>query len=146
MKDKAILFGWILGLLLLVSVLWIVTQQAQAFKLLRSVNNVLISNNDLRRVSEYLHIKAGKTEALGYWYLMHNSVNKMFVFTVFQDGISIPLGAIVSPNGTVDEILPLSAHAVQIFDTMPKNILQMYINRIENAALINFASSKGASR
>jgi hypothetical protein len=146
MKDKAILLGWIAGLLLLISVLWISTQSAVAFNLMRTVNNVLINNDDSRRVSEFVKTKAGKTEALGYWYKMYNSTNKMFVFTAFQDGILVPLGAIVSPNGDVGEILPLSAHAVQIFDTMPKSILQMYVNRIEDAARINFAVPQGADR
>lgn len=146
MKDKAILLGWVAGLLLLISTLWIFTQRAQAFYLLWTINSVLINNDDSRRVSESLRTKAGKTEALGYWYLMYNSTNKMFVFTVFQDGILIPLGAIVTPNGTVDEILPLSAHATQVFDTIPKSILQMYVNRIEDAALANFTAHKGAGR
>jgi hypothetical protein len=146
MKDKAILLGWVVGLLMLVCILWIFTQKTQAFNLLRTVNNVFINNNDSRRVSGILQVKDGKAETLGYWYQMYNSTNKMFVFTAFQDGILIPLGAIVLPNGTVDEILPLSAHAAQIFDAMPKSILQMYINRIENAAFINFAAPQGAVR
>jgi hypothetical protein len=146
MKDKAILLGWITGLLLLISVIWIVTQRAQAFNLLRAVNSVFMNNNDSRRISEIIQVKAGKAEALGYWYQMYNSTDKMFVFTAFQDGILIPLGAVVTPNGIVSEILPLSAHAAQIFDTMPKSILKIYTNRIENAAHINFVSQKGASR
>jgi len=146
MKDKIILLGWIVGLMLLISVLWVLTQPVQAFYLLRTVNNILIYNNDSRRISKFLQTKAGKTEALGYWYLMYNSTDKMFVFTAFQDGILIPLGAIVSPNCTVDEILPLSAHAVQIFDKIPKSVLQMYVNRIEAAALINFIAPHGAGR
>jgi hypothetical protein len=146
MKDKAILLGWIAGLLLLISLLWILTQNAQAFKLLRTVNNVFMSNNDSRRVSEVIQVKAGKAEVLGYWYLMYNSANKLFVFTAFQDGICIPLGAIVTPNGTVEEILPLSSHATQIFNTIPKSILQLYINKIENAVSINFAAPRRAAR
>jgi hypothetical protein len=77
---------------------------------------------------------------------MYNDTDKMFVFTVFQDGILIPLGAIVSSNGTVNEILPLSAHAVQVFDNFPKSVLQTYIDRIEDAALVNFTASQGAGR
>jgi len=144
MKDKAILLGWAAGLLMLISILWILTQQVQAFYLLRTINNVLTTNNDSRIVTRSLQTKAGKAETLGYWYLMYNSTDKMFVFTVFQDGILIPLGAIVSSNGTVDEILPLSAHAVQIFNTMPKSVLQTYIKRIEDAALVNFTVPRGA--
>jgi len=131
LKDKAILIGWITGLLLLISILWVLTAQFQANNLLRTVNSVLISNEDPRRLSEYNHQKTAKADVLGYWYSLNNSNDKMFVFGVFQDGITIPLGAVVSPDGIVKEVMPLSAHAVQVFDNLPKSILQMYIKRIE---------------
>ena len=134
MKDKAILFGWIAGLLLLISMLWIFTQPLQTLYLLRTINNVFISNNDSRRLSSYLHQRTPKAGLLGYWFLMNNPEKRMFVFTVFQNGILIPLGAVVSANGTVEEILPLSAHAVQAFEDLPKSILQMHVSRIEDGA------------
>jgi hypothetical protein len=65
---------------------------------------------------------------------MHNSPDFVFVFTVFQNGILVPLGAVVSANGSVQEILPLSAHAAQTADNLPQSVLQMYIRRIEAAA------------
>jgi len=135
LKDKVLLFAWIAGLLLLISLIWIFTQGLQARYLLRTVNNVFISNSDPRRLQEVYRQKHGKADVLGYWYSMHNSTDKMFVFGAFKDGVLIPLGAIVSANGTVNEVIPLSAHAVQVFDDLPKSILQMYINRIEFAAL-----------
>jgi len=131
MKDKIILFGWVAGLLLLISVLWIFSTPLQAHYLLKSVNNVLISKEDSRRLSEHLHIKHGREAPMGFWFSMVNSTDNMFVFTVFQNGILIPVGAIVSSDGAVKEVVPLSAHAVQVFDGMPKSILQMYIDRIE---------------
>ena len=132
MKDKAVLFAWIAGLLLLISALWIFTQPLQTNYLLRTINNVLISNNDSRRLSAYMQKRAQEPGLFGYWYLMLNSTDQMFVFTVFQNGILIPLGAVVSANGTVEEIIPLSAHARQTFDELPESILQMYVSRIEN--------------
>jgi len=146
MKDRLILVGWIVGLLLLVSVIWIFSQPALTFNLMRTVNNVFINNNDARRISEYLHTKTGKAEIFGYWYSMYNSQDKMFVFTAFRDGVLVPLGAVVSANGSVDEILPLSAHAVQIFNAMPKSVLKMYVDKIEDAAYINFSAQKGSAR
>jgi len=146
MKDKMILFGWIVGLLLLVCVIWILVQPSLTFNLMRTVNNVLISNNDSRRISAYLQTKSGRAEIFGYWYTMYNSTNKFFVFTTFQDGILVPLGAVVSPDGGVSEILPLSAHAAQIFDAMPKSVLQIYVNRIEDAAYINFDTQRTGAR
>jgi len=146
MKDKLILLGWIAGLLLLISVIWFFVQPALTFNLMRTVNNVLINNNDPRRVSSYLQTKSGKAEIFGYWYTIYNSTNKLFVFTTFRDGILVPLGAVVSSNGAVSEIMPLSAHAAQIFDAMPKSVLQMYVDRIEDAAYINFDTQRAGAR
>jgi|GEM_PF-761997 len=147
LKDKAILLGWIFGLLLLISFLWIITQPIQSNYLMRTVNNVLMSNNDSRRLFSSLKMdsfeqKSGNANLLGYWYTLNNSSNLMFVFTVFQDGIMLPLGAIVLPDGTVSEIIPLSAHAVYVFDTLPKSILQIYIKRIESMQYVS-ADKKG---
>jgi hypothetical protein len=132
-KDKLILLSWVAGLLLFISMIWIFTKPLQTYYLMKSVNNVLVSSDDSRRLSAYLPKKPHKAEPLGYWFSMHNSPDEMFVFTVFHNGISIPLGAIISANAEVREIIPLSAHAVQVFDGIPQSILQLYISRIEEA-------------
>jgi hypothetical protein len=135
LKDKAILLAWIAGLLILICVLWILTQPVQAKYLLRTVNSVFITAGDSRRVASHISRSGGKAGLLGYWYSMYNSADQMFVFTFFQDGIFVPLGAVVSSDGSVNDIIPLSAHAVKVFDNLPQNILQMYVTRIESAAL-----------
>ena len=134
MKDKAILLAWIAGLLLLISLLWILTSPIQTNYLLRTINNVFISDNDSRRLSSYLRQKESKPGLLGYWFSMSNTANQMFVFAVFQNGILVPLGAIVSEEGTVEEVIPLSAHARQVFGELPDSILKLYISRIEKGA------------
>jgi hypothetical protein len=131
LKDKAILLGWIFGLLIITSVIWIVSQPAHAFNLLRTVNSVFINNGDSRRISKYIPVKQGITHPLGYLYSMYNSSKYFFVFTVFRDGILVPLGAVISDNGRVEEIIPLGAHATQIFNNIPESILQIHIRRIE---------------
>ena len=133
-KDKAILIGWIAGLLLIISLLWILSQPVVTHNLLRSVNNVFISNNDSRRIIANISVRSSKANLFGYWYSMNNSDDIMFIFTVFQDGILVPLGAVISADGNVVEIIPLSAHAVQVFEDFPESILRIYINRIETAA------------
>jgi hypothetical protein len=132
-KDKLVLLAWIAGLLLFISMIWIFTRSLQTYYLLRSVNNVLVNSEDSRRLSAHLPKKYHKAEPLGYWFSMHNSPDEMFVFTFFHDGINIPLGAIISANDGVREIIPLSAHAAQVFDGLPQSVLQIYISRIEEA-------------
>jgi len=130
-KDKAVLFGWVAGLLLLISLLVIFTVPVQANYLLRNVNSVFLNNNDSRRLAAHIQQKSGKADPFGYWFSMLNSENRMFVFSFFKDGILIPLGAVVSTDGIVEEIIPLSAHAVQAFQALPESIIQMYVKRIE---------------
>jgi len=130
-KDRAVLFGWAAGLLLLISLLVLLTVPVQANYLLRNVNSVFINNNDSRRLTAYIQQKSGKADPFGYWFSMLNSENRMFVFSVFKDGILIPIGAVVSTNGSVEELIPLSAHAVQAFEALPESIIQMYVKRIE---------------
>jgi len=133
LKDKAVLFGWVTGLLLLISTLMILSGPIQAYYLLRNVNSVFINNNDARRLAAHVPQKHGKADPFGYWFSMLDSEDMMFVFSVFKDGILIPLGAVVSADGSVDEVIPLSAHAVQSFDALPESVLQMYVRRIEKS-------------
>jgi len=141
-KNKAVIFAWIIGLLLILSLIWILSQPLQKHYLLRAINNVLIANGDSRRISDYKNVNDGKTGLFGYWFLMHNSPGSMFVFAFFQDGIMIPLGAVVSDNGSVVDVIPLSAHAMQVADKLPASVLQLYIARIEAASLANIRGNK----
>ncbi|MDR1869986.1 MAG: hypothetical protein LBQ82_08375 [Treponema sp.] len=133
-KDAAILFGWITGLLFLIALIWVLTQPLLAHNVLRAVNGSFIAAGDSRRVSGYIKNSGKKTELFGYWYTMYNSTDKMFVFAVFRDGILVPLGAVVSDNGRVDDVIPLSAHAVQVFDKLPQSVIQIYVARIESSS------------
>jgi len=139
-KDKAILAAWITGIILLISMLWIFTHGVQASYLMRSVNKVFDNNNDTRRAVSYIQQKSDNAGLIGYWYSMVNTTDKLFVFTVFNDGILVPLGAVVSAEGKVNEIMPLSAHAVHIFDSLPEIIIQMYSNRIEASVSGSFTA------
>ena len=135
LRFKALYTGWILGLLLLISLFWIFSQRPQMYNLMRTVNNVFINNNDSRRITSHLQVKNQGSGILGYWYFINYSSDKLFVFTLFRDGILLPLGAVVSADGIVNEVIPLSAHAEQVFDDIPESILKMYIKRIEDTAL-----------
>ena len=130
-KDRAVFAGWIAGLLIAVAMLWILTQPLQARYLLRTVNRVFIAEGDSRRLSAQTARPGGKSSLPGYWYSMLNSTDRMFVFGAIQDGILVPCGAVVSANGEVTEIIPLSAHARQVLGNMPQGIMRMHARRIE---------------
>jgi hypothetical protein len=136
-KNKAISFSWIAGLLILIAMLWILTQPLMARYLLRTVNRAFISTGQPYRIASYLALNRDNSSLLGYWYSMPNTQDRMFVSAIMRDGILVPIGVIVSPEGDVKEMIPLSAHAIQIMDELPLNIQNMYAARIEAAAKNN---------
>jgi hypothetical protein len=136
-KNKAISFCWIAGLLIFIAMLWILTQPLMARYLLRTVNRVFINTGQPHRIASSLAPGRENSSLLGYWYSMVNSQDRMFVFTIMRDGILIPLGVIVSPEGDLKDMIPLSAHAMQIMDELPDKVQQMYASRIEKAAKNN---------
>jgi hypothetical protein len=136
-KNKAISFCWIAGLLILIAMLWILTQPLMARYLLRTVNRVFINTGQPHRIASFLAPSRENSSLFGYWYSMVNSQDQMFVFTIMRDGILVPFGVIISYEGDLKEMIPLSAHAMQITDELPDKIMQMYASRIEKAAKNN---------
>ena len=132
-RDRAVFFGWIAGLLIAIALIWIAAKPLHARYLMVTVNKVLINSGDDRRLSSYLEGPKGNG-MLGYWYTMTGTNDLMFVFAIFQEGILVPCGAIVKDDGEVGEIIPLSAHAGQVFNKIQKNVMRIYIQRIEAAA------------
>jgi hypothetical protein len=123
--------------LILIALLWVLTQPLQTHYLLRTVNRTLINSGHPHRVSESLAQNKGNPYLLGYWYSMISTEDRMFVFALPRDGILVPLGAIVSSEGDVKEMIPLSAHAAQVIDEIPASVQRMYAARIEAAAKTN---------
>ena len=130
-RDRAVSIGWIAGLLIIICVLWIVVRPAQARNILRTVNRVFIAANDSRRVNVYVPKPSVKHGPLGYQYSLMGSTDQFFVFGAMKDGILVPCGAVISADGKVNEIIPLSAHARQVLENMPDGTMRMYISRIE---------------
>ncbi|MDR1586621.1 MAG: hypothetical protein LBS57_04110 [Treponema sp.] len=132
LKDRAVFMGWIAGLVIAGALIWSLTQPLQVRSLMRSVNRTLALRGDSRRaLAPYASRADGP---LGVWYSLVNSDSRLFVFAVMRDGVLVPCGAEVSGEGVVGEIIPLSAHAVQVLSGLPRGVLKTYIRRIENAA------------
>jgi hypothetical protein len=134
LKDRAVFMAWIGGLFFAGLLLWSFTQQAQARFLLRAVNRALISREDTRRLAAPLGRRPIMVSPMGAWYSMTDSDSGMFVFALMWDGVLIPCGALVSREGKVEELLPLSGSARQLLDRIPQGIKGIYIRRIEAAA------------
>jgi hypothetical protein len=136
-KNKAISFCWIACLLILIALLWILTQPLMAYYLLRTVNRTFIKTGQPYRIASSLAQNRENSSLWGYWYSLANTQDSIIVFAFMRDGILVPLGGIVSPEGDVKEMIPLSAHAAQVMDELPINIQQMYVARIEKDAKNN---------
>jgi hypothetical protein len=132
-KDWAVFFGWIGGLIIIGGIVWSLTQPVWTRGLMRSVNRVLSLGEDPRRLNAPLAVPrpSGGAGPLGSWYTLERSEDTFFVFTIMRDGILVLCGAQVSPDGKVVEIVPLSDHAKQVFDDISGGIIQTYIRRIE---------------
>jgi len=136
LKDRAILAGWIAGLILIASLLWSLSFPFRSFCLMRSTNKILITMNDPRRLIAALPHTAGGPSSLGCWYRLAGSENGslFYIFTLVQGGILIPCGAEISDKGDVIDIIPLGNHARRIMSRTPPGLIQMYSRRIETAA------------
>jgi len=135
LKDRAIFVGWIAGLILAAALLWSFSFHFRSMCLLRSTNKVLISTGDTRRLAAPLLRPVAGPVPLGCWYRLNESDSLFLVFSIMQGGILVPCGAEVAENGKVVEVIPLGSHARQVMDQIPQNLVQIYVHRIESAAI-----------
>jgi hypothetical protein len=133
-KTRAVSLGWMAGFFCAGLLLWSLTQPLQVDYLLRAVNRILISREDSRRLAAPLGRRPVMISPMGVWYSMLDTESGMFVFVFMWDGVLIPCGALVSGEGKVEELLPLSGSARQLVDRIPQGIIGVYVRRIEAAA------------
>jgi hypothetical protein len=134
-REGAIFLGWICGLIFLGGLIWFLTRPALSRFLMPPVNQVLAQCEEPLRLEAPLSLfrLPGASTPLGRWYSLEKSGDLLFIFALMRDGPLALCGARVSPEGKVEEILPLSAHAEQVLSTLPQGILLTYIHRIETA-------------
>ena len=140
LKDRAILAGWIVGLVLAAALAWSLTFPFRLNVLMNATNRALAASEDSRRLSEPLPSAFQTRELFGGWYALDGSDSLFFVFAIMRDGILVPHGAEVSAMGQIVEMVPLGSHARQAADRIPRGIFDVHARRIETA----FASGPGA--
>jgi hypothetical protein len=131
-KNIGILAAWIAGIILFGWFLLFFTQSVRNDRLMRSVNTVLSLSGDTRQLER----STSKTREnlginkFGIWYTVADSDERVIVFTIMNDGISIPCIAIIDNDNGI-EILPLNSYAKSVYEDIPKGRLDIYIRRIE---------------
>jgi hypothetical protein len=143
-RNITLLAAWIALIVLLGGALWFFTQNLRYSRLLRSVNAVLESAGDTRRL-ERIPPDVPKRNALGFWYYEETSLDRALVFSVMNDGILQPCLAWFSPEGSVTDVFSLRrdvpvAHdvldALVVPDvTFSQGIINVYKQRFEQSVL-----------
>jgi len=140
-KDSVILVGWISGLILIASLCWFFTQPARSGILVRAINKVLEQSGDSRRLGESFNTPSS---GMGSWYtLTENSRRRdsgselipdgtrAYVFIFIGEGSFFPCAAVVSPEGKVEEFIPLNDQGKRMIKRVPPGVLKIYSSRIE---------------
>ncbi|MDR3115416.1 MAG: hypothetical protein LBU25_07845 [Treponema sp.] len=138
--ERGISIGWIAGILLLGGGMWFFTQSLRTALLLQTVNQVLETVQDSRRLEGLIpwHVSWGRFP-WGNWYTLADSEDRVLVFSLMSNGIFIPCMAVVSAGtGKVvgDTILPLTSHPEQTLKQIPRGLIKTYIRRIENPSFL----------
>ncbi|MCL2192384.1 MAG: hypothetical protein FWB78_03175 [Treponema sp.] len=133
LKDRAILAGWIVGLVLAASLIWSFSFSFRLHVLMHATNRALIGMDDTRLLNAPLPRAFQTRELLGGWYTLVGSDSLFLVFAIMRDGILVPHGAEVSADGQILELIPLGYHAWQVLDRIPQGLIDVYARRIEYA-------------
>ncbi|MDR2798067.1 MAG: hypothetical protein LBB80_06965, partial [Treponema sp.] len=134
--ERGIYIGWIAGILLVGGGIWFFTQSLRATLLRQTVNQVLETVQDPRRLEGLIpgQISWGRL-SWGNWYTLADSEDRVLVFSLMSNGIFIPCMAVISSvTGKVvdDKILPLTNHPEQTLKQIPRGLIKTYIRRIES--------------
>ncbi|MDR3167535.1 MAG: hypothetical protein LBT93_06290 [Treponema sp.] len=138
MRERALFFGWIGGLLLLGGLLWFFTQPVRLRITGVAVNRILSSREYPRRLGDPL--PRGQLHrnliSLGSWYTLENTRNRSpagraLVFSLTAEGSQAPCVAIISPEGRVEDLIPLNPHGEWILKGLSQGTMGLYIRRIE---------------
>ena len=142
-KDIGVLAGWIAALILIAGLSWFLTQPVRSRFLLQAVNRVLEQSGDRRRLGEPVpesDLKAGLSR-MGAWHtvrLVDNSGyagiydgRRALIFTFIGEGAFFPCVVLVSPEGKVEEFIPLSSYGERMMKRFSPGISRVYARRIE---------------
>lgn len=131
LKDRLIFSSWIVGLTVAFALVWILCRPLLSDYLMASVNQSM--QGKLPRLSAVVQSTPNSPMPLGIWYSIEKSKDTVFIFTIIQEGILIPCGAMINADGKVTELFPVGRHAQAVWDKISLKETGIYIRRIENA-------------
>jgi hypothetical protein len=67
----------------------------------------------------------------GVWYSLRDGEGWTLVFSLMAEGLRVPCAAMVSPEGLVEELIPLTLAGEEALSRLSPGITGAYIRRIE---------------
>jgi hypothetical protein len=138
-KKSAVCAAWIAGLLCSGWLLWFFTGPPRDRRLERQVNRILLSREEPFSVKTIPRRRKQRV-GMGSEFALESRApggeqgaagGTFLVFPLVSGGAALSCGALIDPQGRVERIIPLGAHAEQAFGRLGGNILEIYTRRIE---------------
>jgi hypothetical protein len=136
LREWGVIFAWIAGIVLIQALLWIFTGNIRERRCIQVVNRILAEKNDpgrIRRIQSK-EDRSALSEAFVHWYEFENGEGRAAVFSVLSGGVPASCLAVISDDGKVTGIIPLSSHSARVLEHMPSGILSIYQRNLESGA------------
>jgi hypothetical protein len=147
-KQWGIFAAWIGGLVLFGILIWGLTGPLRSQVLTMSVNKILDRSGNPYRLDRAIGAlgKPGRAMQLGSWFTLRDTGGRAVVFPLMAGPNAAAVMALLSPEGKVESLVPLSTSAVQLFERLPAEAIQLYIRRAEAANALLDALPEGEER
>ena len=136
-KEICILLAWTLGVLLILSLMWFLSQGLRDRQLARTVNKILSTQKSAYRLGEPLPSggRPGGVVQLSRKFKIIDKQETGIVFVFIYRGIPASCLAVLGESGDTNEIIPLSKHGELMLERIPRETLRLYLRRIEAAVM-----------
>jgi hypothetical protein len=137
-KQWGFFAAWIGGLVLIGILLWGLTGSLRSQIIVTSANKVLDRSDIPYRLDKAIGAlgKPGRAMQLGSWFTLRNNGGRAVVFPLMTGPNAAAALALLSREGKVESLIPLSTSAVQLFERLPAGVLQLYVRRAEEACAL----------
>jgi hypothetical protein len=135
-RDTALLLGWVGGIILAGCLLWLLTQPGRGRNLARGVNRAMVLLEKDYHLGNPLPFGDMSPAAarLGFWFTLQGEENrerKVLVFTLIAGGSFLPCAAVVSPDGKMEELIPLRRGGEALLKGLSPGETALWVRRIE---------------